>query len=138
MGYRVIDTTADVGIEVWAESLEELFAEAARGLFSLLYETEKVDIKDKLHWESEGLDTEATLINMLNDIIFLHDTRKMVFKDIQIESVSPNKVKFTLLGEKFDPSKHEILGEIKAATLHNIAISKGKDGLYRCKIVFDV
>ncbi len=137
MGFRSKDTTADIGLEVWASSLEELFEEAARGLFSLMYDTSKVGEKEEIVWETEGSDTEDLLVSMLNDIIYLHEVKKMLFRNIKVEKLSAHKVAFTLKGEKYSPSKHEILTEIKAATYHNIEIKK-ENGLYRTYIVFDV
>ena len=137
MGFKIADTTADTGILVWAKDLKELFEEAARGLFHLMYDPNKVEAQEEIDYESEGIDPESTLISMLNDIIFLHEAKKMVFKDIKVSYLNQQRVRFTLYGEKIDPQKHEILSEIKAATMHNIAIEKD-NGVYRCRIIFDV
>ncbi len=102
-----------------------------------MYDTSKVGEKEEIVWETEGSDTEDLLVSMLNDIIYLHEVKKMLFRNIKVEKLSAHKVAFTLKGEKYSPSKHEILTEIKAATYHNIEIKK-ENGLYRTYIVFDV
>ncbi|MCX6820862.1 MAG: archease, partial [Candidatus Aenigmarchaeota archaeon] len=45
--------------------------------------------------------------------------------------------KGTAWGEKTDPKKHEMRGEVKAVTYHKMEI--GKDGeYYRVQVIFDV
>lgn len=137
MGYRVVDTTADTGIEAWGESLKELFEETARGLLYLMADLSKVDPVEEVEAEVEGVDYEDTLVTMLNEIIYLHETRKMLFSDIEILDLSPGRVRFRLRGEKIDLRKHELNTEVKAATYHNIRIAKEGD-TYRVRVVFDL
>ncbi len=136
MGYRIVDTTADVGVEAWGKSLKELFEEAARGLISCICPEDRVEPKKSVDFSSSGADPEDTLISMLNDIIYLHETRKMVFCDVKVKDISPQRVDFTLKGEAIDPKRHDILG-VKAATYHNVRIER-KNGLYRVRVILDV
>ena len=46
MAYRIFDHTADLGIEVTAATLEELYAEAARALFALLTDLRSVRARE--------------------------------------------------------------------------------------------
>ena len=137
MGFRIVDTTADVGIEAWSEDLKGLFENAARGLFALIADVDKVDPVEEINYRSEGIDLEDTLISMLNDLIYLSDAKGILFKDIEIKNLSDKCVEFVAKGERYNPEKHGSMTEIKAATYHNIKIAK--DGnLYRVRVVFDV
>ncbi len=137
MGYRVVDTTADIGVEAWGKDLKELFEETARGLLSLMADTEKVRVKEQIEWETEGIDAEDTLISMLNDIIYLHETKRMVFKDVQVKEIDEKRVRFALKGERIDPERHTLNTEVKAATYHNIRIERKEDG-FKTRVIFDL
>ncbi len=137
MGYKVIDTTADTGIEVWGHNLKELFEEAARGMISIMYDVDKIEEKQKKEIEIKGIDEEDLLISLLNEIIYLKDAEKFLVKRVIIEDIKDKNLKVLLLGETYDPNKHEIIEDIKAATYHNIKILKEKDNL-KTKIIFDV
>ncbi|NPA15567.1 MAG: archease [Deferribacteres bacterium] len=137
MGYRIIDTTADIGIEVWAEDFKSLLEEAVRGMVSLMYDLKKIKGEKELEIEVEGIDREDLLISLLNEIIYLRDAEKFLAKEIEVKEATENRVKAILRGDTFNPDAHEIVEEIKAATFHNIEI-KEEGGVLKSRIIFDV
>ncbi len=137
MGYKIIDTTADIGIEVWGKNFKELLEESVRGMVSIMYDLQKINGNKSLNIEIEGFDKEDLLISLLNEIIYLRDARKFLVKDIEIKDLSENRLSAILYGDIFDPQIHEILEDIKAATYHNIEIKK-ENGLIKSQIIFDV
>ncbi len=137
MGYKIIDTTADIGIEVWGENFKELLEESVRGMVSIMYDLQKINGNKSLNIEIEGFDKEDLLISLLNEIIYLRDAKKFLVKDIEIKDLSENRLSAILYGDIFDPQIHEILEDIKAATYHNIEIKK-ENGLIKSQIIFDV
>ena len=65
--YEVFEHTADVGLRVRAADLGELFAEAARGLFSLIVpDLASVRPKQELPFRLAGSEREYLLFDWLN------------------------------------------------------------------------
>lgn len=137
MGYKRVDTTADIALEVWGKDYRELVEEAIRGLIEIMFDVEKIEEKEKFPVVVTGFDREDVLITALNEVVFLVDARRMVFRRVEVHEASDTEVKFTLFGEKYDPKRHEVKEEIKAATFHNVEIVE-ESGQLKTKIVFDV
>lgn len=152
--FKVIEHTADIGIRVSGKTLEELFENAAYGMFAQLTDIDKVQPKEKITVKVQGYDQESLLVNWLNELLYLSATKKMFFSQFKIKSISakvaeeespqraqkteePMRLLSWVRGEKIDCKKHLCHLEIKAATYHNLKITRGKEG-YRTTIIFDV
>lgn len=136
MSYRQVEHTADVALLVESDSIEALFADAARGLFSLMIEAR--DISQTKLWKVElsAPDLESLLIDWLNELVFLFEVEGAVVAHIYIDSLDDNKITARLAGEPFDSRKHEVIRQIKAATYHALEIKK--NDFWEATIVFDV
>ena len=137
MGYKRVDTTADIALEIWGKDYRELVEEAIKGLIEIMFDVGKVEEKEEFPVVVTGFDREDVLIAALNEVVFLVDARKMVFKRVEVHEASDTEVRFTLFGERYDPQRHEIKEEIKAATFHNVEIVEENNQL-KTRIVFDV
>lgn len=149
-----VEHTADIGIRVSGKTLEELFENAAYGMFAQLTDIDKIQPKEKIEVEVQGYDKESLLVNWLNELLYLSATKKMFFSQFKIKNLSakvaeeespqraqkteePMKLLSWVIGEKIDRKKHSLHLEIKAATYHNLKIIKNKQG-YQTTIIFDV
>lgn len=148
--FVIIEHTADIGVTVYGKTLEELFENSAYGMFSQMTDIEKVNPEDKVEVQVEGYDKESLLVNWLNELLYLPTTKRMLFSQFKIKNLnvvedlglpSKNKEQMSLTaeirGEKINPKKHSLHLEIKAATYHNLKITKTKKG-YQTTIIFDV
>lgn len=135
--FEILDHTADVGIIAYGASVEELFSNAARALFSLITELEDVDESLCLDVEVSGDDTEGLLVEWLNELIYLVDARHVLLKRFAIENLSERGVKAGCYGEEFNPAKHKMKRGVKAATYHMLELAKSADG-YRAQVIFDL
>jgi len=131
--FEPIDHPSDIGIRVYGNSLIEIFQNAASGMFSLMTDPGKVQPREKVKIEVAGEDYESLLINWLNELIYLEDTRKILFCDFKIQKLSPSRLEALAAGEKIDLKRHQIFRPIKAATFNQLQI-----GPKEAKIVFDV
>ena len=136
--YEYIEHTADIGIRVYGENLEELFRNAAKATFNLITKNNPSEDKErKLRLESKN--TEDLLINWLNELISIFFTYKFLPKsyNISIKTGVLNKLQAQIKGSIYDPYSQKINQEIKAATYHNLNIEKISKG-YKAEIIFDV
>ncbi len=135
--FEVFDHTADIGIVAYGSDINELFANAALGLFSLMVDVD--DLKEDVEHvvELSADDDEGLLVEWLNELIYIFDVERLAFKRFKIEELTRSTMKARCFGEKIHPQKHRIMREIKAATYHMLQISK-QDGLYKARIIFDI
>ena len=137
MDYEILDHTADVCIRVFGKSLDELFENAARAMMELITDREKINPSQEIEIEVRGETKEELLVHWLQEILFLHEVKKMVFKDFRLNLISETHAKGKVIGEKIDIDKHELSFDIKAVTYHNLKIEPINDKL-KVDIVFDV
>ena len=134
--FEILDHTADVGIIAYGADLSQAFANAARGLFSLI--TELDEVEEVLHRDIEltASDEESLLVEWLNELVYLFDTEGIIFKRFDIIQLDNTYLKARSYGEKVDSSKHTLKTGVKAATYHMLEVDKN-DGC-RVQVLFDI
>ncbi|MFC2024929.1 archease [Chloroflexota bacterium] len=134
--FEFINHTADVGIIAYGADVNEAFANAAKGLFSLI--TELDDVEEVVHRDIEltAPDQESLLVGWLNELIYLFDTENMLFKRFDITQISQTQLKARGYGHKVDSSKHKLKTGVKAATYHMLKIDKNNG--VKAQVLFDV
>ena len=135
--FEIIDHTADVGIVAYGADIEELFSNAALALLSLITEPESIEEKSHLNLKVSSEDRDSLLVEWLNELIYFFDAKHILFHRFDIESLTHNELKATCHGEGFDPMKHKIKREVKAATYHMLKLDKNSDG-YKAQIILDI
>lgn len=136
-GFESFETTADIGIMAWGESLEELFTNAARGMFSLMIESEPLHPAGVLSVEAHGADLPALLVAWLNELLYRCDAEEWAPSDVRVMAVEGGRVRGELVGEPADRGRHRFKGVVKAATYHLLECQKDGDR-WRARVVFDV
>ncbi len=137
MDYEILEHTADVCIRVYGKSLDELFENSARAMMDLITDREKIKPSQEIEIEVDGETIEELLVHWLQEILYLHEVSKIVFKDFRLSLIGKTHAKGNALGEKIDMDRHELLFDIKAVTYHNLKIEPVNDRL-KVDIVFDV
>jgi SHS2 domain-containing protein len=131
-GYREIQHTADVAIEIWSDTLIGIIREAYEGLTYLvgcLFTSENTWTVE--YRTGEG-DFEDQVIAFLNEIIYLLEKGTAV-KNITIMEEDDQKFKIVMTCCKYESGN--IL--VKAVTYNGLKLISNRNG-YRMKIVFDV
>jgi len=132
-GYEQIEHTADLALRIYGRDLHELLANAAYAMFSQLADLQRIALSVRREVEVEGTDYESLLVNWLNELLYLHETRGEVYSTFDIHALSPQHLQATVRGEH----SQEIYTIIKGATYHDLAINKTTEG-YTATVVFDV
>jgi SHS2 domain-containing protein len=135
--FEFIDHTADIGIMAYGTELKQVFANSARGLFSIITELNTVATTESRTIEVTAPDREALLVNWLNELIYLFEAKELLFNRFDIITITDTQLKATGYGEKINLAKHELKTQVKAATYHMLKIEQNKDG-YRAQVIFDV
>jgi len=139
--FEHLEHTADVLIVAYGGSLEELFENAARGVFEVITDTSRVEPRVERSVESRGMDLEQLLYKWIEDLLYIHETEGLVlgyFKVHSIRRVGEDYVlKATVRGEKFDESRHEYRTMVKAMTYAQMSIKKINDA-WKASFVVDI
>jgi SHS2 domain-containing protein len=131
--YREVDHTADWALHVWAPTLEELFAEAARGMYALASAQARPGAAVRRRVELTAEDHESLLVAFLQELLYYTESEALVFTGFQFEQLDATHLRAEVEGGptgRLDKA-------IKAVTYHNLKINRTADG-YDTTIVFDV
>jgi len=139
--YKVIEHMADIGLQVFGETKEKLFQNAAWGMFSIitgssaLYKNENEN-----YWtiKCKGSNTEELLVEWLSELLYIHSTDFIILNDFVIERLTDNSLLAKTGGIKIKESPFDIEKEIKAVTYHNLQVLKNKKGSWEATVVFDI
>lgn len=134
-GFEEIDHTADRAVHVWAPTLEELFRQAARAMFSLMLPLEEVPVVVRRESTLPMRDLETGLVDWLNELLFWRETHGEMYRDfgVSFEDGENSRLRGWFEGGPASPR----LAVVKAATFHNLQIRREDDGLWHATIVFD-
>ena len=139
--FRFLDHMSDVYVEVRAENINEAFEEAGKSVFETMTDLKSIDNKGKIRVELEAEDLEALLFDWLGELIYIFDTKNLIFSkfSLKVTEVSNNRYELTadLFGEEFDPKKHEMEMDIKAPTYSLMEIIYNNDGV-TLRFVLDI
>lgn len=123
-GYEVLDHTSDVGVVARGGSIEETLSLLCLGAFSIAYDLEGVAVLEQWTVSADGRDLVEATIRILNEALFLHETERALFSSVSVRVTYGNAVSLEarLGGETFDPGRHRLLRQVKAATYHMASV----------------
>ncbi len=137
MSYELLDHTADLCIRVTGGSFSELLRNASLAMMEQITDRDKVKPSAREVFEVAGETKEELLVKLLSEILYLHETSRLVFKDIRLDVSNEKKAVAELSGEVYNPGKHELVNDIKAVTYHNLKIENVNDK-FTADIIFDI
>ncbi|MEW6066702.1 MAG: archease [Nitrospirota bacterium] len=135
--FEVLDVSGDVGIRASGRSVDEAFVHAAKGMYSLITEIERVKEKKTIDVSVESNSLEGLLVSWLNELIFHFDAYGFIGKGIKLKHFSVNKIAASISGEEFDSEHHTRKLLIKAATYHRLRIEK-VGNIWEIDVIFDI
>ena len=134
--FDILDHTADVGIIAYGASLNQAFANAARGLFSIITDLDDVEEALSRDIEVTAPDQESLLVAWLNELIYRFDVENILLNRFDIARLDSTRLKARAYGEKVDSSRHELKTGVKAATCHMLKVEKTNG--YQVQVLFDI
>jgi SHS2 domain-containing protein len=130
--YEEIDHTADWAFRAYGSTLPELFENAAYALFALEGALDaRSTLTRALH--VQGIDREALLVNWLNELLFLQETKRETYQKFHITKFSDTALDASIHGASAQPTTKFI----KAVTFHDLKIEQTPNG-WQATIVVDV
>lgn len=133
--FRLLEHTADMGIEAQAASCEELFVQAAKGLLAVLAgSAESMGPVRDIRLEVSAGDVEELLVVWLNELLYLIQAKGLWLQNIQLVGMQSDHLEAKLL---VMPLTGQPQREVKAATYHHLMVSC-RQGLWRARVYLDL
>ncbi len=138
---EMLDHTADVGFELRAPTLEELFEEARRALLMVVFERPPEGGKEEGEIRLSAPDLETLLVRWLNELTYLVQDAGFVPVGAEIwirksDGTNPS-LEARLAGAPLLLEEYGWQGEIKSATFHGLDIAND-DGGWHARVILDV
>lgn len=130
--YEEIDHTADWAFRAFGHDLKELYENAAYAIFDL-EGTMDAPITVTRNVNVQGIDHEGLLVNWLNELLFLQETKNETYQQFNITQLTDTELEATIQGAASPPTKKFI----KAVTYHDLKIERTPHG-WQATIVVDV
>ena len=151
MPYFYLDdiAAADVAFSVLADGLEELFVSACDALANTMV-SDLNTIAPNVHKriEAHAESVEMLLFRFLNDCVFYKDAEQLLLRVHEVtvqqsesstdqDGTQSYRLEAVLFGEKIDPHKHDLLVDVKSATLCQFSVVRSGSG-WKAQVVLDV
>jgi SHS2 domain-containing protein len=143
VSYRFLDEvpTADVGFAATGATLDACFQEAAEATLAVMLGNPSALQplqRRTVHVADESL--ELVLLKFLEELVFYKDAQGLFLRASHVavrQDAGRWEVEATLEGEAIDPSRHELSGDVKAVTLHQLRVQPTDTG-WEATVVLDV
>jgi SHS2 domain-containing protein len=135
--FRYIDHTGDLGIELFGDTLADLFRNAGGAFADIM-----TDIRDIRRRETRKVAlaadrVEDLLVRWFNEFVYYFDTEGLLFSMFEIVSIDQSHIAAKIHGEPYDASRHRIKTTVKSATYHQLEVVR-QDGLWKAVVIFDL
>ena len=133
--FEILEHKADLKIKVFGKSKEELFENAMVGMLKAAkYESTKQLTTKQLTIKIKSMDLPSLLVDFLSEILYLVETKKIVFEKVEFKKYKENEIEAILIGK---PLKRMGV-HIKGVTYHDLDIHQEKDKTWQATILFDI
>lgn len=135
MKFEILDHTSDLKIKITAPKKEDIFFLAMKGMFEgARYEFEKKEKNKKVKIKIKSFDFHSLLVDFLNEVLYLTETKKLVFQKMLPKKITDNELEAILIGKKL-----KRMGiHIKGVTYYGLDVSQNKEGKWEATILFDI
>jgi SHS2 domain-containing protein len=128
MEFELLDHPADIGFRAYGASVEELFANCARALVSIILDPSNIRSAQKVLLSAEGSDYESLLVNWLNEVLYYVDGKRIALGAFDISQLTETRIECIGTGEPRDPRKHPPRLGVKAVTYHQLKVRRTENG----------
>ena len=135
--FEWLDHTADVGVALDGVDPAQVYARAALAAVALLVGDSPVRPVEERVVEVEGEDRVERLVSLAGEVIYLWDVEAFVPARVQVTEAG-ERVQAILTGETFDPDRHWVEREVKAATYHEASFEAAPGGRWQARLLFDL
>ncbi|MBN2000259.1 archease [candidate division KSB1 bacterium] len=133
---KILDHTGDIGFELQARNMAELFSDAALGMAKLICP----DFNGTGVFRSvlvNADDQEMLMVSWLSEINFFFQTEQYLPSKVKIIFMEKTSITAVLDGNMVQPGKTPVETDIKAVTYHMLYVRETDQGA-SARILFDI
>ncbi len=135
--YEIFEHTADLGLRIIAADLPSLFADAARGLTSVIVANiDEVRPVRELALSVDGTALDELLFDWLSEVLYTFESERLLLSEFDVQ-LTPSGLKATARGEPLDLERHALEHEIKAVTYHGLKVEQTPAG-WLAEVIVDI
>ena len=136
---ETFDHTADVGLRIRGDDLDDLFRTAAEGVIDYIVvnrDAVRVETRESLSLHAES--TLDLLVAWLNELIFRTETQLRLYShfDVHIDADGLG-LHAEIGGESIDADRHILDHEVKAVTHHGMSLTPEGRG-WLAELILDI
>lgn len=135
--YEQLEHTADIRVRVYGTDLQELFANAAFGMFDIIADLEGLKESVSVEVDLAAENSEELLVKWLDELLYHFYTKWIIFFSFDILELDEAHLKARARGRHVGENRNRLKVEIKAATYHDLKITRSPEG-YSVEIIFDI
>jgi SHS2 domain-containing protein len=137
---EIFEHTADVGLRIRGDDLDDLFRTAAEGLFDYIVTNRSevgVGVRETFQFRADS--TAELFVFWLNELIFRCETRHTLYGEFQVRVASDGRsLEAQIGGEPIDRTRHVLDHEVKAVTRHGLEVHQEEQGGWVAEVVLDI
>ena len=140
MQYEYFDEiTSDQLFRAYGKSVPEVFENAAKAMFGIMYDLEKIKIEEALKVEAKGEDEKQLLYRWLSNLLIEFEVEGIFFANFSIDEVKRDAGNAYYLIGTAEGSRTipELRTAVKGVTFHRFALEK-LEGRYVATVVVDI
>ena len=134
--FETTEHTADIGLVARGATLEELFVNAARGMFAIIAGAVEVPPVLRREIAVEAPDLETLLVAWLNELLFRFETERVLFGEFRVQELEERRLRGEAAGAPLEDVGAPLEMELKAATYHDLSIKRTPTG-FEARVLFD-
>ncbi len=135
MPFRFLDHPADIRVECFGKTWDELFRSAAEALYAVALSTTKKGTTANRSVQIDSETEEETIVRWVQELNYLLESEGFVATEFIFARAEALSVRAHLRGYICSPEERD--REIKAATYHNLRVSRSELGLH-AEIILDL
>lgn len=136
--FEFLEHTADKGAIAYGSTLEELFANGALSMVSLMCRPDAVPVTEERHITISAPDLETLFVRWLSELVYLLDTEGLLGTRFEVESVRNDTMTAVVGFARVDRESFAQEGAlVKAITYHGLQIVQ-KSGVWSVTYYVDV
>jgi SHS2 domain-containing protein len=128
LSFDLLEHPADIGFRARGATLEELFANSAHALLSIILASSNIRPIQSISIPGSGADPESLLVNWLNEVLYYVDGRRMALGTFDVVRVDETRVECIARGEPRDRDRHASRLGVKAVTYHQLKVALMEGG----------
>jgi SHS2 domain-containing protein len=136
---ETFEHTADVGLRVRGDDLDDLFRTAAEGVFDyIVVNRDAVGVVATERVSLGGDDAAELLLVWLNELIYRSETQHRLYTrfDVHLDDQGRN-LEAEIGGEPIDRDRHILDHEVKAVTRHALRLERVGEG-WVAELILDI